>query len=181
MWWFVGESVFSSSGPSPPVQRRGEGGWARTHSGPLRPTLRLIPMRPCHCQSPKGTFSSLHTGKGPDDRMVLKPGGGGGGEGEGSASGVCVPGLLLRGRPLGWDGGSDSVVVMTRPPPFGVRKLRSRKQVRVFGNLPEWGWRRPLPPWGSCKDEAGQAPLDFLLCLREENQMNLGGQWEWGW
>lgn len=42
----------------------------------LCPTFHLIPMCPFHCQSPKGTFSSLHIGKGSDNRMVLKLGAG---------------------------------------------------------------------------------------------------------
>ena len=59
--------------------------------------------------------------------------------------------------------------MMTSPPPK-ASTLRGRKQALVFGSLPEWGWRPPLPPWGSCKDKALQASLDFLLCLQEENQ-----------
>lgn len=45
--------------------------------------------------------------------------------------------------------------------------LRSRKQALVFDNPPGWGWRRPPPPWGSCKEKPPQAFLGFL-CLQKE-------------
>lgn len=51
-------------------------------------TLHLIPMCPCYFQSQKGTSSSLHTGKGPDERMVLK---------------LRVPGPVASRWSVGWD------------------------------------------------------------------------------